>query len=46
MEVVNAMNRENYRPNTPFFNLTTRRAFEPTETLFPLLPVAGILIEF
>ena len=46
IEVVNAMNRENFRPNTPFFNLTTRRAFEPTETLFPLLPVAGILIEF
>ena len=46
MEVVNAMNRANFRPNTPFFNLTTRRAFEPTEKLFPLLPVAGILIEF
>ena len=46
MEVVNAMNRDNFRPNTPFFNLTTRRAFEPTEKLFPLLPVAGILIEF
>ena len=46
MEVVNAMNRDNFRPNTPFFNLTTRQAFEPTEKLFPLLPVAGILIEF
>lgn len=46
MEVVNVLNRENFRPNTPFFNLTTRQAFEPTEKLFPLLPVAGILIEF
>ena len=46
MEVVNAMNQENFRPNSPFFNLSTRQAFEPTEKLFPLLPVAGILIEF
>ena len=46
LEVVNAMNRDNVRPNTPFYNLATRRVFEPTEELFPLLPVAGILIEF
>jgi hypothetical protein len=46
MEVVNAMNRDNYRPNSPGINFTTRRVFEPIETLFPLLPVAGILIEF
>ena len=35
MEVVNVMNNENFRPNTPFFNLATRRAFEPTEKLVP-----------
>ena len=46
LEVVNAMNRDNFRPNSPFYNLNTRRVFEPTEELFPLLPVAGILIEF
>jgi outer membrane receptor for ferrienterochelin and colicin len=46
MEVVNAMNRDNYRPNSPGINLNTRRVFDPTETLFPLLPVAGLLIEF
>jgi hypothetical protein len=46
LEVVNAMNQDNFRANTPFFNITTRRVFEPTETLFPLLPVAGVLIEF
>ena len=46
LEVVNAMNRENVRPNSPGINLATRRVFEPTEKLFPLLPVAGLLIEF
>ena len=46
VEVVNAMNQDNFRPNSPFFNITTRRVFEPTEKLFPLLPVAGVLIEF
>ena len=40
------MNRDNFRPNSPFFNSITRRVFEPTEKLFPLLPVAGLLIEF
>ena len=46
LEVVNALNRDNFRPNSPFFNSITRRVFEPTEKLFPLLPVAGLLIEF
>ena len=46
MEVVNVTNRDNYRPNSPFVNFATRRVFEPVETLFPLLPVAGVLIEF
>ena len=46
VEVVNAMNRDNYRPNSPGINLTTRRVFDPLESLFPLLPVAGVLIEF
>jgi len=46
IEVVNATNRDNYRPNSYFVNTNTRRAFEPIESLFPLLPVAGVLIEF
>ena len=46
MELINAMNRDNFRPSSPGVNITTRRVFEPTETTFPLLPVAGILIEF
>ena len=46
MEVVNALNRENFRPTSTGVNITTRRIFDPTEKLFPLLPVAGILVEF
>ena len=46
MEIVNATNRENFRPSSPGVNLVTRRVFEPAETTFPLLPVAGILLEF
>ena len=46
LEVVNAMNRDNYRPNTPGINTATRRVFNPVEPLFPLLPVAGVMIEF
>jgi hypothetical protein len=46
LEVVNATNHDNYRYNSPGINLTTRRVFGPTEELFPLLPVAGVLIEF
>jgi len=46
MEVVNAMNRDNFRQNSPGINTQTRRVFDPIEGLFPLLPVAGVLIEF
>jgi hypothetical protein len=46
LEVINATNRENVRYDSPGVNLTTRRVFEPTESMFPLLPVAGVLIEF
>ncbi|HEX8028180.1 MAG TPA: TonB-dependent receptor [Vicinamibacterales bacterium] len=46
IEVVNATNRDNYRANSPGINTGTRRVFEPIEKLFPLLPVAGVLIEF
>ena len=46
IEVVNALNHENYRSNSPGFNLSTRRVFDPIEELFPILPVAGVLFEF
>lgn len=45
VEVVNALNRDNYRPNSPGVTINTRRVFGPIEGLFPLLPVAGVLIE-
>jgi hypothetical protein len=43
---VNVTNRDNYRPNSGFVNSLSRRVFEPIESMFPLLPVAGVLIEF
>ncbi len=46
IEAINATNRENERYNSPGVNFTTRRVFGPTESMFPLLPVAGILVEF
>jgi outer membrane receptor for ferrienterochelin and colicin len=46
LEVINATNRENFRPNGYGVNLSSRRVFNPVETVFPLLPVAGVLIEF
>ena len=46
LEVVNATNRDNVRPSSAGVNIYTRRVFEPTETTFPLLPLAGVLIEF
>lgn len=46
MEIVNATNHENFRLNGFSVNGTTRRVFDPMETVFPILPVAGVLIEF
>ena len=46
LEIVNATNHENYRLNGFGVNIGTRRVFDPIETTFPLLPVAGVLIEF
>ena len=46
LEVVNATNRDNYRQSSTGINLTTRRVNNPLDTMFPLLPVAGVLFEF
>jgi hypothetical protein len=46
IEVINATNRDNYRYDDPGVNFATRRIFEPFESMFPLLPVAGVLFEF
>lgn len=45
IEVVNALGRTNYRPSQASIDGRTGQAF-PTEELFPLLPSAGLLIEF
>ena len=45
IEVVNATNHDNYRQNG--FSINNQlRVFGPIETTFPLLPVAGVLLEF
>ena len=46
LEVVNATNRDNYRQSSTGINLATRRVNNPLDTMFPLLPVAGVLFEF
>jgi hypothetical protein len=47
IEVVNATNHDNYRQDGFSLNTITRRIFgAPLDSLFPLLPVAGVLIEF
>ena len=45
-EVINVFNRANYRFQPPSINLTTRAVSSPFESLFPVIPSAGILIEF
>jgi hypothetical protein len=45
VEVLNVLNRTNARPSG-YFVRTTGEAVGVTETLFPILPSAGILIEF
>ncbi len=45
-EVINLLNRENVRFNPPGVNTTTRRVSNLFESLIPIVPSAGILIEF
>jgi hypothetical protein len=45
-EVVNVFNRANYRAQSASLDVSTGQIFGLTEKLFPLLPSAGILIEF
>ena len=46
VEVLNVFDRENVRFNVPFINTRTRQAFGIFEPMIPLVPSAGILIEF
>ena len=45
-EVINLLNRENVRFNPPGINGATGRASNLYESLIPIVPSAGILIEF
>jgi hypothetical protein len=46
VEVLNALKRSNFAPNEGSLNVATGQIFELVEKGFPLLPSAGILIEF
>ena len=45
-EVINLLNRENVRFNPPGVSTSTGRASNLYESLIPIVPSAGILIEF
>jgi len=46
VEVINVLNRSNYRFEEPRVNFTTRLTTTPFESLMPIVPSAGFLIEF
>src|SRR6185436_14416358 len=46
VEVINVLNRSNYRFDPPRVNLATRVVATPFETLLPIVPSVGFLIEF
>jgi hypothetical protein len=46
VEVLNALNRTNQRVAIPFIDPATRRVTNLFETLVPLVPSAGLLLEF
>ena len=45
-EVINLLNRENVRFNPPFISVSTRSVSQPYDSMLPILPSVGILIEF
>ena len=45
-EVLNVLNRENVRYQPPAINFFTRAAARPFDTMLPIVPSAGVLIEF
>jgi hypothetical protein len=46
VEVLNALNRTKQRVAIPFIDPATRRVTNLFETLVPLVPSAGLLLEF
>ena len=45
-EVINMLNRDNVRFSPPGINVTTRTATKPFDSMLPIVPSLGILIEF
>ena len=46
VEVINVLNRDNVRFSPPGINTTTRAATRPFESMLPIVPSVGVLIEF
>jgi hypothetical protein len=46
VEVLNALARDNVRATSPGINVRTRQVFDLFETMIPIMPSAGILLEF
>jgi len=46
VEVMNVLNRDNVRFNPPGINSSTQRASGIFERMIPIVPSAGMLIEF
>jgi hypothetical protein len=46
LEAINVLNRENLAPAGPSITIPPGRVQNLTESLFPFLPMAGVLIEF
>ena len=45
-EIINVLNRDNVRFNPPGVNVTTRVTTKPFDSMLPIIPSLGILIEF
>ena len=45
-EVINVLNRANYRFEPPLINSATRLVSSPFDSMFPVIPSVGVLIEF
>jgi hypothetical protein len=45
-EIINVLNRDNVRFNPPGVNVTTRTVSKPFDSMLPIVPSLGILIEF
>ena len=46
VEVLNALARDNVRATSPGINVRTRQVFDLFETMIPIMPSAGLLLEF